>query len=121
MSTPAWKSLPSWFLIAEGDQAIPPDAERQFAKRMDATAVEVGRPERMGCGGPYGEGPPQSRLSGRLGSAAGVGPQLEPGLGQPAPERVVHFTHADNGSRGLTPRRRHQGKRLALPAAQPAM
>lgn len=41
MGTPAWKSLPSWFLIAEGDQAIPPDAERQFAQRMDATAVEV--------------------------------------------------------------------------------
>jgi pimeloyl-ACP methyl ester carboxylesterase len=42
MGTPAWKSRPSWFLIAEGDQAIPPDAERQFAQRMDATAVEVG-------------------------------------------------------------------------------
>jgi pimeloyl-ACP methyl ester carboxylesterase len=41
MGTPAWKSLPSWFLIAEGDQAIPPDAERQFAQRMNATAVEV--------------------------------------------------------------------------------
>lgn len=41
MGTPAWKSLPSWFLIAEGDQAIPPDAERQFAQRMDATSVEV--------------------------------------------------------------------------------
>src|SRR5262245_55668018 len=26
MRTPAWKSLPSWFLVAEGDQAIPPDA-----------------------------------------------------------------------------------------------
>jgi pimeloyl-ACP methyl ester carboxylesterase len=41
MGTPAWKSLQSWFLIAEGDQAIPADAERQFAQRMDATAVEV--------------------------------------------------------------------------------
>jgi pimeloyl-ACP methyl ester carboxylesterase len=28
MGVPAWKSLPSWFLVAEGDQAIPPDAER---------------------------------------------------------------------------------------------
>ena len=26
MGVPAWKSLPSWFLVAEGDQAIPPDA-----------------------------------------------------------------------------------------------
>jgi pimeloyl-ACP methyl ester carboxylesterase len=41
MGVPAWKSLPSWFLVAEGDQAIPPDAERLFAKRMGATTVEV--------------------------------------------------------------------------------
>jgi len=41
MGVPAWKSLPSWFLIADGDQAIPPDAERQFAARMGATTVEV--------------------------------------------------------------------------------
>ena len=31
MGVPAWKSLPTWFLIADGDQAIPPDAQRQFA------------------------------------------------------------------------------------------
>jgi pimeloyl-ACP methyl ester carboxylesterase len=41
MGVPAWKSLPSWFLVADGDQAIPPDAERLFAKRMGATTVEV--------------------------------------------------------------------------------
>ena len=41
MGVPAWKSVPSWYLVAEGDQAIPPDAERQFAKRMGATTVEV--------------------------------------------------------------------------------
>ena len=41
MGVPAWKSHPSWFLVAEGDQAIPPDAERQFAARMGATTVEV--------------------------------------------------------------------------------
>jgi pimeloyl-ACP methyl ester carboxylesterase len=41
MGTPAWKSLPSWFLVAEGDQAIPPDAERQFAARMGAETTEV--------------------------------------------------------------------------------
>jgi pimeloyl-ACP methyl ester carboxylesterase len=42
MGVPAWKSLPSWFLVADGDQAIPPDAERLFAQRMGATTVEVG-------------------------------------------------------------------------------
>src|SRR5579862_8960056 len=41
MGVPAWKSHPSWFMVAEGDQAIPPDAERQFAKRMGATTIEV--------------------------------------------------------------------------------
>jgi hypothetical protein len=34
MGTPAWKSLPSWYLAAVNDQAIAPDAERMFAKRM---------------------------------------------------------------------------------------
>src|SRR3984957_964003 len=41
MGVPAWKSLPSWFMVAANDQAIPPDAERLFAKRMGATTVEV--------------------------------------------------------------------------------
>jgi pimeloyl-ACP methyl ester carboxylesterase len=41
MGVPAWKSLPSSFLVATGDQAIPPDGERLFAKRMGATTVEV--------------------------------------------------------------------------------
>jgi len=41
MGVPAWKSQPTWFLVAENDEAIPPDAERQFAKRMGATTIEV--------------------------------------------------------------------------------
>jgi pimeloyl-ACP methyl ester carboxylesterase len=41
MGVPAWKSLPSWFLVAANDEAIPPEAERQFAARMGATTVEV--------------------------------------------------------------------------------
>jgi pimeloyl-ACP methyl ester carboxylesterase len=41
MDVPAWKSHPSWYLVATDDQAIPPDAERQFAARMGATTVEV--------------------------------------------------------------------------------
>jgi pimeloyl-ACP methyl ester carboxylesterase len=42
MGVPAWKSLPSWYLVAADDQAVAPDAERQMAKRMGATTVEVG-------------------------------------------------------------------------------
>jgi pimeloyl-ACP methyl ester carboxylesterase len=41
MGVPAWKSLPSWYLVATQDQAIPPDAERMFASRMGATTIEV--------------------------------------------------------------------------------
>ena len=41
MGVPAWKSLPSWYLVATEDQAIPPDAERLFANRMGATTIEV--------------------------------------------------------------------------------
>jgi len=41
MGVPAWKSLPSWYLVAQQDEAIPPDAERQFAARMGATTIEL--------------------------------------------------------------------------------
>ena len=41
MGVPAWKSLPAWYLVATADEAIPPDAERQFAARMGATTIEV--------------------------------------------------------------------------------
>ncbi len=41
MGVPAWKSLPSWYLVAVEDQAIPPDAERLFASRMGATTIEI--------------------------------------------------------------------------------
>jgi pimeloyl-ACP methyl ester carboxylesterase len=41
MAAPAWKSLPSWYLVAQNDEAIPPDAQRLFAQRMGATTVEV--------------------------------------------------------------------------------
>jgi pimeloyl-ACP methyl ester carboxylesterase len=41
MGVPAWKSLPSWYLVAQNDEAIPADAERLFASRMGATTVEI--------------------------------------------------------------------------------
>ncbi len=41
MGVPAWKTLPSWYLVAADDQAIPPDVERMFASRMGATTVEI--------------------------------------------------------------------------------
>jgi pimeloyl-ACP methyl ester carboxylesterase len=36
---PAWKSKPSWFLVAEQDRMIPPTAQRFMAERMKARVV----------------------------------------------------------------------------------
>jgi pimeloyl-ACP methyl ester carboxylesterase len=41
MGVPAWKTRPSWYLVAADDQALPPAAERQFAARMGATTIEI--------------------------------------------------------------------------------
>ena len=40
-SEPAWKTIPSWYMVATKDRAIDPDAERFMASRMGATTVEV--------------------------------------------------------------------------------
>ena len=37
----AWKTLPSWAVVATADNAIHPDAERQMARRAGAETVEV--------------------------------------------------------------------------------
>src|SRR5262249_37507994 len=36
-----WKNIPSWYLNGSEDQAINPDLQRVFAKRMNATTHEV--------------------------------------------------------------------------------
>jgi pimeloyl-ACP methyl ester carboxylesterase len=41
MGVPAWSTLPTWYAVAKNDEAIPPEAERQFAERMGATTIEV--------------------------------------------------------------------------------
>ena len=41
VSEPAWKSKPSWYLVATDDKMIPPDAQRAMAKRAGATVVEA--------------------------------------------------------------------------------
>ena len=38
---PAWKTKPSWYLVATDDGMIPPDAQRAMSKRAPATTVEV--------------------------------------------------------------------------------
>jgi pimeloyl-ACP methyl ester carboxylesterase len=41
MGHPAWGHLPSWYLVALDDEAIPAAAERSFAERMGAKTVEI--------------------------------------------------------------------------------
>jgi pimeloyl-ACP methyl ester carboxylesterase len=38
---PAWRSKPSWYLVASDDKMIPPAAQRFMAERAGATVVEV--------------------------------------------------------------------------------
>lgn len=42
VSDPAWKSKPSWYLVATDDKMIPPPAQRLMSKRAGATVVETG-------------------------------------------------------------------------------
>src|SRR6266702_5767246 len=37
----AWKSKPSWYIVAKNDRTVHPDMERFVAKRMGATTTEV--------------------------------------------------------------------------------
>lgn len=57
MATPsgkrAWRSVPSWYLVAEHDQVLMPEAQQWMAKRIGATitstpashAVPLSQPE----------------------------------------------------------------------------
>ncbi len=41
ISEPAWKTKPSWYLVASDDKMIPPPAQRFMSKRAGSTVVEV--------------------------------------------------------------------------------
>ncbi len=41
ITTPAWRSKPSWMLVAAADRTINPDLERWYAKRANSHTVEV--------------------------------------------------------------------------------
>jgi pimeloyl-ACP methyl ester carboxylesterase len=41
VTVPAWKSKPSWYLVAADDKMIPPPAQRQMAQRAGSTVSEV--------------------------------------------------------------------------------
>jgi pimeloyl-ACP methyl ester carboxylesterase len=39
--TPAWKTIPSWYIVAKQDKTIPPQAERAMAARAGSRTVEL--------------------------------------------------------------------------------
>src|SRR5437660_1485696 len=41
ITEPAWKTKPSWYLVATDDKMIPPPAQRAMSKRAGSTVVEV--------------------------------------------------------------------------------
>jgi pimeloyl-ACP methyl ester carboxylesterase len=41
VTSPAWKTKPSWYMVATEDRSINPNQERMMAKRAKATTVEV--------------------------------------------------------------------------------
>jgi pimeloyl-ACP methyl ester carboxylesterase len=41
ISAPAWKTKPSWYLVATEDRMIPPAAQHFMSKRAGSTVVEV--------------------------------------------------------------------------------
>jgi pimeloyl-ACP methyl ester carboxylesterase len=41
VTNPAWKSKPTWYMVATADRSINPEQERMMAKRAHATTVEV--------------------------------------------------------------------------------
>jgi pimeloyl-ACP methyl ester carboxylesterase len=41
VDTPAWKTIPSWYLLAQEDLAIKPELQRFMAKRIGAHTAEI--------------------------------------------------------------------------------
>jgi pimeloyl-ACP methyl ester carboxylesterase len=41
ITTPAWRTKPSWYLVATEDRMIPPPAQRAMSKRAGSTVVEL--------------------------------------------------------------------------------
>src|SRR5205823_4743037 len=41
VTTPAWKTKPSWYLVSTDDRMIPPAAQRQMASRAGSITVET--------------------------------------------------------------------------------
>ncbi|GCE02694.1 alpha/beta hydrolase [Dictyobacter aurantiacus] len=50
---PAWKRLPSWYLVSKNDRTIQPEAERFMARRIGATTREIASSHASPVAHPY--------------------------------------------------------------------
>lgn len=41
VTTAAWRSKPSWYIVAKADRAIPPELEAMMAKKLGADTIEI--------------------------------------------------------------------------------
>jgi pimeloyl-ACP methyl ester carboxylesterase len=41
IADPAWKTKPSWYMVAQADKIISPDLERMYAARAHSHTVEI--------------------------------------------------------------------------------
>ena len=107
----AWKTLPSWAIVATADHAIHPDAERDMAKRAGSEIIEIDASHAVPaspCGGgqghrPGGQGDRRSALaSAAAGDEKALSVQrkylhrtLTGGIGHNLPQEApLDFAHA---------------------------
>ena len=91
---PAWKTVPSWYLVATNDHAIPPKTQRFMAQRAGATIASVdglARPDAVPARGHHPAHPPGRPLR-RLTPTPSAGRPPRPAEGlpgkpEPNPER----------------------------------
>ena len=79
ISEPAWRSKPSWYLVATEDRMIPPPAQRAMSARAGSTVVEVPGSHSIYVSQPDGGGRAHraggdQRLTGDMSSHDGDGP-----------------------------------------------
>ncbi len=106
MGAPAWRSLPSWYLAATDDEALPADAERQFATRHGCNCRRSplrsprnglaprgrGEADRVGARRP----PAHSLISGERHSGCGRYEQLRGRRRKRAPPPVIGVSRRRN-------------------------
>ncbi len=76
VTNPAWKTKPTWYMVASQDRSINPIQERMMAKRANARTVEVNSQPRGLHVAAEGDGQAHRRGRGRARQAVTARPQL---------------------------------------------